>query len=189
MHPQILQNFHHRLLPIFQPRTERYLQALTPESLASVPFRYIFSVPAMLQISHLIEFLITRNPQVSDFHVCFQYFSRFKSQKVRYREVAEAARGLWLYGVEDTPPPALPRTTIVNIETLPIVDYWFLVAYGPGFYQTLLAEEIQTEPGLPRTYEGFYTFDPGIAYQMLSLLHQTFPQQVAMPLLPEQLQG
>jgi hypothetical protein len=61
------------------------------------------------------------------------------------------------------------------------------VAYGPGFYQTILAEEVKTAPGALRAYEGFYTYDSGIAYQMLSLLHSAFPEQVAMPLPPEQL--
>ena len=62
--------------------------------------------------------------------------------------------------------------------------YWFVVAYGPGIYATLLAEEIDPEEG-QRFYEGFYTFEPNAAFQIISLLHHMFPTQVSPPIAPQ----
>jgi len=183
----ILQNLHHRLLPIFSPQTEKFLKTLTPSRLESTAFRYIFSVPGMIQISHLIEDSITDNPGVADFHVCFQYISRVKPQIGRYRRVARNAKQLWLYGATDIELESLTRTNILNIDQTPLMDYWFLVAYGPGLFKTLLAEEVKGETPHDRAYEGFFTFDPSVAYQMLSLLHQAFPQSVPQPTAPEEL--
>ncbi len=34
-------------------------------------------------------------------------------------------------------------------------------------------------------YEGFYTFESDTAYQVLTVLHQLFPEQVQSPTMPE----
>ncbi len=180
----ILANFYARLLPLFQPRTETYLKRLKPEDLYSTNFRYIFSVQNMNTISHIIEDAVIRSPGVADMHVSFQYFSRFKFQVRRYRRVAEAAHGLWIYGVQDAPMPYLVRTTPVPTDGTPLEKYWFVIAYGPGIYMTLLAEEIFAE-GRDRAYEGFYTFQATTAFQVISILHQMFPERVPAPLPPE----
>jgi hypothetical protein len=83
----ILQNLHHRLLPIFSPQTEKFLKTLTPDRLESAAFRYILSVPGMIQISHLIEDSVNNNPRVADLHVCFQYISRVQPPIARYRVI------------------------------------------------------------------------------------------------------
>jgi hypothetical protein len=50
-----------------------------------------------------------------------------------------------------------------------------------------LAEEVKGETPQDRAYEGFFTFDPSVAYQMLSRLHQAYPQTVPQPRPPEEL--
>ena len=102
----------------------------------------------------------------------------------QYTKVAEASKCLWLYGVSDAPLPQLARTTGIDTSGTPLEKYWFVVAYGPGIYATLLAEEIAPEEG-QRFYEGFYTFEPNAAFQIISLLHHMFPTQVPPPIAPQ----
>ena len=69
-----------------------------------------------------------------------------------------ASNNLWLYGVPDAPLPKFPRTIGIDTGGTPLENYWFVVAYGPGIYRTLLAKEIAPEDG-QRLYEGFFTFE------------------------------
>lgn len=188
MNRDILGSFFNRILPLFPPRTEAVLRDVTTDSLRELNFRYIFTVDGMVTISHVIEDMINKNTGVADLHVSFQYFSRFANQQKRYEELARNATGLWLYGVEDVPPPQLPRLTVVSTAGTPLEHYWFVIAYGPGVHATLLAEEITPEnrlPHEPRMYEGFFTFEADTAFQILMLLHQMFPAQVSAPTAPD----
>ncbi|HMV28749.1 MAG TPA: DICT sensory domain-containing protein [Anaerolineales bacterium] len=192
MNKDILGSFFNRILPLFPPRTEAVLKGMTTSTLEDMNFRYIFTVDGMVTISHIIEEMINKNKGVADLHVSFQYFSRFADQEERYREVADHATGLWLYGVDDAPLPALPRLTAVNTKDTPLENYWFVIAYGPGVSATLLAEEITPDHRLdnePRMYEGFYTFESDTGYQILMLMHQMFPNQVPLPVAPEKLRS
>jgi hypothetical protein len=185
--PNVLAQFFGKLLPLFPPRSEAFLKSATAQDLQQVNFRYIFTVQGMTEISHMIEDFVMANRGVADTHVSFQAFSRFADQQERYVKVAEAAKGLWLYGALDVPPPNLRKTIIVDTGGTPLEQYWFVIAYGPGVHMTLLAEEINTQrlPHEPRMYEGFYTFDPNFAYKVLNVLHTIFPEQVPAPVPPE----
>lgn len=188
---QIWQNFYQRTMPLFTPQAERFLDAVQPARLNSIAFRYTFSVEAMVKISRIIEEAVIGNPRVADLHVSFQYFSRLLPQMARYRNVASAAKGLWLYGAWNIPPDAIAEVTQHNTTQLidtarsPLLNYWYLVAYGPGVYKTLLAQEIPALSGGERYYEGFYTFQPDVAYQMVAILNQLYPEQVPVPVAPE----
>jgi DICT domain-containing protein len=184
----ILGNFYRRMLPLYQPRTEALLRRTTPDDLQHLTFRYIFTVNGMIEISHMIEGLVIANAGVSATHVSFQYFTRLPPQLDRYKLVAQASRVLWLYGVPDATLPVLPNTTYINTTDTPLVNYWYVVAYGPGLSATLLAEEVtpaERLPGEPRMYEGFYTFEADTAFQVGAVLHQMFPEKVAAPVSPE----
>ena len=109
---QIWQNFYQRMMPLFTPQAERFLAAVQPDRLNSVAFRYTFSVDAMIKISHIIEDAVIGNPHVADLHVSFQQFSRLLPQMSRYRNVASAAKGLWLYGAWDI--TILPRKPLLT---------------------------------------------------------------------------
>ncbi len=188
--PNVLVQFFGKLLLLFPPRTEAFLKSASIQDLQQVSFRYIFSLQAMIEISHMIEDFVMANPRTADMHVSFQALSRFSYQYERYVNIVEAANGLWLYGALDVSPPNLRKTIIVDTAGTPLEKYWFVIAYGQGVHMTLLAEEINVErlPHEPRMYEGFYTFDPNLAYKVLSVLHIIFPEQVPVPLPPELLQ-
>jgi len=184
----ILGNFYQRMLPLYRPRTEAVLQRTTPSDLQHLTFRYIFTVDGMATISHMIEDLITSSPDTSDSHVSFQYFSRIAPQIERYTLVARTSKWLWLYGIPDAPTPKLQKTTYVDTSGTPLENYWYVIAYGPGISACLLAEEITPEerlPGEPRMYEGFYTFEADTTFQVLAVLHQIFPDNIAAPVIPE----
>ncbi len=184
----ILGNFYRRILPLYQPRTEALLRRTSPDDLGRLNFRYIFTVDGMTEISHMIEDLVTSTPDTCETHVSFQYFSRLPAQLDRYKLVAQASKGLWLYGVPDAELPALHNTTYVETTGTPLENYWFVIAYGPGISATLLAEEItpaERLPGEPRMYEGIYTFETDTAYKVLNVLAQMFPSHVKTPTLPE----
>ena len=144
MNNSILQNFYQRTLALYTPQAENFLNVAQPNIFKQVSFRYIFSVEAMIKISHIIEDAVIANQGVADMHVSFQHLSRLRPQKARYNEIAQSVRGLWLYGVPDrveTESIPLPRTSIVETTDTILVDYWFVVAYGPGLGMSLLAEE------------------------------------------------
>lgn len=188
MNKDILGSFFNRILPLFPPRTEAVLKDVTTASLQELNFRYIFTVDGMTTISHIIEDIIIKNKGVADLHVSFQFFSRFTDQQERYQEVARNAAGLWLYGMNDAALPDLPRMTAIDTSGTPLEKYWFVIAYGPGVSATLLAEEITPDNRLehePRMYEGFYTFESGTAFQILTLLNQMFPRQAPIPAIPD----
>jgi len=189
MSADILPNFFQKVMPDFTPRAETFLKTISPENLNHLNFRYILTVGGMVEISHLIEDRIIGTPDAAETHVSFQYFSRFAVQHDRYAKIAEAAKGLWLYGIPDQALPEFSRMHGIDTSGTALENYWFLIAYGPGLSMTLLAEEVvHGNPeltGEPRLYEGFYTFDANIAYKLLVVLHQTFPDKLVEPTLPE----
>jgi len=189
MRGDFISTFFERSIPGFIPRAESFLESVHADDLKSINFRYIFTVKGMIEVSHLIEDTIINTPGVAETHVSFQCFSRIAQQHERYIKVAEASRGLWLYGVPDA--PLLPYKRVVGVDTTgtDLEHFWFVIGYGAGFSMTLLAEEVApkgaTAGNEPRYYEGFYTFDLNIAYRLLILLHQMFPAQVSTPTIPE----
>ncbi len=185
MNKDILSTFHTELLPHFHPQTERDIKRLKPKDLEHASFRYIFSVDGMIKISRLIEDTVIKTPGIADTHVSFQYFSRIAAQIKQYQRVADASNHLWLYGIPDAPLPKLRRTIGISTGGTPLEEYWFVVAYGPGIYASLLAKEIHPEPG-QRVYEGFFTFEPQTAYQIISILNQMFPAQIPSPVSPSE---
>jgi DICT domain-containing protein len=187
---QVLETFYHRMLPLYRPQAEKFITTVEPAAWNRVSFRYTFSVEAMTHISHIIEDAVVNTPRAAVLHASFQYLSRLRPQQARYRRLADTALGMWLYGINDTADPdiaSLPRTTFIDTAETNLVRYWFVVAYGAGIGMSLLAEEVPSLTGEDRYYEGFYTFEPDVAYQIIQVLHQTYPTLVPKPLSSEEL--
>ena len=188
----IFETFYYRMLPLFKPQAEQILTISPPETLSRTSFRYAFSVEAMTNISHIIEDMVIGTPAVATMQVSFQHLSRVMPQQARYRQVAEAATGLWLYGRQDIPPnelSSLARATLIDTTGSYLTHYWFVIAYGPGLGMSLVAEEVPSLVGEKRFYEGFYTFDLETAYELNLILHQIFPDRVRRPVSPERLEN
>ncbi|MCA9957447.1 MAG: hypothetical protein R3E31_24750 [Chloroflexota bacterium] len=186
----ILQTFYHRMMPLFTPQAERVLDTVPAQAFNEMAFRYTFSVDAMVKISRIIERQAQQTPLGADFHASFQYLSRLIPQQRPYREIARMTRGLWLYYAADADPMdlrdllAMPKVRVIDTSDTPLVNYWFVIAYGEGVSMTLLAQEIPALLGDERYYEGFYTFQPDTAFQILSILHQIYPADVPVPQPP-----
>ena len=188
MENEILRNFYQRTLPLYRPQAEKFLQTAQPKDFNEVSFRYTFSVKALIHISNIIEDFVLANKDVADVHVSFQKMSRLADQRERYLRLAKSAKGLWLYGEADASETELsqePRVTMIDTGDTLLERYWFVVAYGPGVGMSLLAEEVSALTGEDRYYEGFYTFEADVAYQIIAILHQLYPQSVPRPLLPD----
>ena len=180
--------FFQRTLPTLSPQAETLLSKISIENLRTKPFRYIFSVNMMTQVSHLIEDAAVQAPRPAELHVSFQYLSRIQDQASRYERIAPKVAGMWLYAVPDAALPSWPNTHFVDTSSSALVNYWFVIAYGPSLSMILIAEEKGSAPDNQsegRIYEGFYTFEQDIAYKVLNLLHLIFPSQVAAPIPPE----
>lgn len=193
MKPDILETFYQKLLPTFPPQAEKLVYTLQPERLNQLAFRYTFSVEAMIAISHIIESAVSDTPNSADLHVSFQYLSRLAPQAEIYKNLALTAKGLWLYC---SPDPSqkdtndilqAPRTTLIDTSDSPMLEYWFVVAYGEGISKMLLAHEIPSLAGEDRYYEGFYTFNPHAVYELLQILHQAYPLHIPKPARPEKM--
>jgi hypothetical protein len=167
----------------------------------------------MTQISHIIEDQAMQHPRPVRFHFSFQTLSRFLPQRERYRALAPRVERLWIYGAFDIGIFSMilyrwmkrlwiygafdipnheearvgPNVMLVDTEGTGFVSYWFVIAYGPGLSMCLLAREIPALDGQGRFYEGFYTFEPTVAYEVLYMLHLAFPKQVPVPTPVEEL--
>ncbi|MEM7346661.1 MAG: DICT sensory domain-containing protein [Chloroflexota bacterium] len=190
MNNSILTNFYHRTLSLYTPQAESLLDQAPSELFKRVSFRYAFSVQAMIKISRVIEQAALDHPHEAQVHVSFQKLSRVVDQKEMYSQINKVAQGLWLYGINDTPKEQLDFVSnahLIDTSGTILTNYWFVVAYGPGVGMALLAEEVPSLIGTGRYFEGFYTFEADIAYQLLTIMHQIYPDDVPKPLVPERL--
>jgi hypothetical protein len=186
---EILLNFYRNTLPLYPNQPESALDQAN--QLNQQAFRYTFSVNSMIKISRIIEQTSFANPSC-DLHVSFQYLSRIRHQQKWYEELAYRVNRMWLYYAADESPqesavaPLLSHSRVQSIDTTnsPLEEYWFVVAYGAGVSQMLLAHEIPGEG--QRQYQGFFTFDGQTTYQILSILNQIYPTQLPVPKLPSE---
>lgn len=189
---RILDDFYKDVLSSYPPQGEALLRQLAPEAWRHIAFRYILSVAAMTSVSHIIEEAAAQSRGTAHLHVSFQFMSRFLPQVERYRTISLGIARGWIYGAMDVHEPGGPILPAslrwINTEGTPLVQYWFVIAYGPGLFMSLLAREISALHGAGRYYEGFYAFDRDISYQLLLILHMCFPEDVPMPRRPEELQ-
>ena len=184
MEQSILQTFFEKNLPLHQPLDDELLKAIEQGSILKRNFRYLFSVEDMIRMSFRLENFVMSIPNHCDMHASFQQWSRFTRQKLRYEDVVKAAKNLWIYGARDIEMPDFPNAKFIDTTATQLTNYWFLILYGDGVSGTLLAVDNSPlgELNSARSYSGFYTFDPMIAMQLTSILHQYYPADVPNPL-------
>lgn len=189
---QLFESFYRDAMSHYLPQGEALLERVPSEIWARGAFRYIFSVPAMIAVSRIIEDAAASSRGTADLHVSFQYISRFLPQLERYRMLSVGVARGWIYGALDVPDLTAimlpPSMRWIDIRNTPLTEYWFVVAYGPGLSMALLAREIPSLDRSDRYYEGFYAFDRDVAYELLLILHLCFPRDVPAPSRPEELE-
>lgn len=182
---RVWENFYGDGLAIHPPQGEDVVWHVPRDSWQSVSFRSIFSGEAMTQISRVIEDAAAQSCRTAYLHASFQTLSRFLPQRDRYSALADGIAGGWIYAAPDIPDPwarvQLPRIQWVNIEGTPLVNYRFVVAYGPGLSMASLAREVPGLNGSGPYYEGFYTSEPDMVYRLVRILHMLFPDETPFP--------
>jgi DICT domain-containing protein len=132
-------------------------QKITPTSI-------LYSRATMNQISHQIENATLIDGAKTRFFSSFQFLSRFIPQVERYRQIAETAESVYVFGIDDMQGnlPHIPNLTYVKLDRYDqIAKEWFLVSYNDRFASVLATEEISDmdSPDAERQFKGVWTFD------------------------------
>lgn len=138
------------------------------------------STQSMLVISHAIEYVIRDYlPDVTLF-VGFQYYSRFLPQHELYSTLANGQRRIYVFGVPDVEPPALPNVVYVPLQhDDPLVNEWFLVVNSASF-TTALVGYSSNSLSPTQTFHAVWTYETQAIDNLLIPLHQL----IDMPYMP-----
>ncbi len=112
----------------------------------------------------------------------FQTMSNFIYHVDRYREMAETAESIYIFGVPDVIPPEIEGIQYVYLKEQDLLSQeWFLISHSKNFASAVIAREINTElaPEEGRIFEGDWTFDT----RMISLLVSWLSVAVKLPSL------
>jgi hypothetical protein len=137
----------------------------------------------MSVISHEIENTTIEDGAKSRVFAGFQYLSRFLPQQKRYERLASRAESVYVFGVPDVEPPAIPNVKYIHITpNHRLSREWFLIAYGAEYATALATEEITkiTDPDEKRMFKGIWTFDVSlvvILHDWLASLVDAKPQK------------
>ena len=137
---------------------------------------FVNSVPLMNVISHEIEDVVFENELKVDFFAGFQRFSYFTRQIKRYTRLASVCRRVYVWGVPDIDPPAIPGVEYMPLTPdMDLAREWFLVVDTPTFFTALLTQEVTYGQDLPKGYrrfEGIWTYDSEIVSRAHLLVSQ-----------------
>ena len=92
----------------------------------------------------------------------FQYMSKFLPQAKRYQKLATSAESVYVFGVHDVQPPALPNINYVSLSaTDRLAREWFVISHGTAYSSALATEEVSrfSDPDDQRQFKGIWTFD------------------------------
>lgn len=133
-------------------------------------------------ISHEIEDTTLIDGAQTRIFAAFQFFSRFVPQLKRYRELAQRAESIYVFGIPDVSLPNVENITYIPLKlTDQLAKEWFLVSYGREYASALATEEQTniTYADADRIFKGIWTFDPtlvGILADWLSRSINIEPQ-------------
>ena len=130
-------------------------------------------------ISNEIENATLRDNAETIIFSSFQRMSRFLPQVSRYRQIAEKAQRVFVFGEMDITPPPIAGITYVPLSaTDQLAKEWFLVSYGRDFFSALATEELShiDDPDHQRKFRGIWTFDLSI----ISILNQWLSNVVGL---------
>lgn len=134
-------------------------------------------------ISHAIEERIIAERRACDMYAGFQRLALIRPQLRRYRALADIARYVYLYGIDDTAgDPDIqglgPRSTLrfaikPELQT-GLEHFWFVVVDDPRLPTALLAQhtggDIWSPRQATRSFTGIWTFDPALVAQIIATL-------------------
>lgn len=112
----------------------------------------------------------------------FQKLSRFLPQVKRYRQLAQTAESIYVFGIPDITPPQIPNIHYVYLKpTDQLAKEWFLVSYGREYASILATEELSSidDPDDQRIFKGIWSFDVSLT----AILEQWLTNSVDAPAL------
>lgn len=134
----------------------------------------------MSRMSYLIEEATRHDHEANIIFSAFQYLSKFMPQIERYREIAHHARHVYVFGVPDVAPPALPNITYVPLSPNDrLTSEWFIVSHGPDFSTALATEELSAAGTADheRQFSGIVLFDEDLVNILANWLYRTVGKQ------------
>lgn len=135
----------------------------------------------MSKISYLIEETTRQDHEGNLIFSSFQYLSKFERQIDRYRQIAQHAEHVYIFGVPDKPMPEIQNLTCVPLKpTDELAREWFIVSHGANYSAALATQEISDfhDPDHEREFTGVLLFDEALVNILASWLYRTVGQQV-----------
>ena len=146
---------------------------------------FFTQVPLMNVIGHAIEERIIAERRPCDVYAGFQRLALVRPQLRRYRALADVARYVYLYGIDDAPGDAEirglgPRSTLrfaIRPELgTDLEHFWFVVVDDPRMPTALLAQHTDGDLWSPRqatrSFTGIWTFDPALVAGIIAALRR-----------------
>lgn len=113
----------------------------------------------------------------------FQYLSKFRPQLAIYRQMAQSAKHIYVFGVPDDQFEPIDRITFVPIEPdFQLTKEWFVLSHGEEFSTALATEELSqfTDPDAERRFNGVWLIDDSLITIMYDWLHRTVGERVEL---------
>lgn len=110
----------------------------------------------------------------------FQRYSKFLPQVKRYRELAQKAKLVYVFGEADVVLPDIENIIYVPLEPgYQLTKEWFLVSYSEQYFSALATEEITAidDADETRQFKGIWTFDLDLVTILYTWLAQTVGQR------------
>ncbi|MBI5930115.1 MAG: hypothetical protein HY862_12460 [Chloroflexi bacterium] len=135
----------------------------------TTPFLFTEHRTSLISISREIENCAMETQTPARVFAGFQKLSFFLPHIERYREIAQNAESVWVFGVPDITPPDI--TGIEYALLVPdhlLVQEWFLVVESPEYFSALVAKDLSglDIPHSERLFRGIWTFDAELVNQM-----------------------
>lgn len=143
----------------------------------------LYSRSTMNQISYQIENATRIDGARTRLFSGFQRMSKFLPQADRYRQIAQRAESIHVFGIMDADLPDIPNIIYVPLdEDHQLAREWFLVSYSDKFASVLATEELtdMDAPDHLRQFQGIWTFDVAVA----SLMDEWLSNTVDIPRMP-----
>ena len=133
----------------------------------------------MSKISYLIEETTRQDGEANTIFSAFQYLSKFEAQIDRYRQIAQHAEHVYIFGVPDRSVPEIGNLTYVPLKpTDQLAREWFIVSHGVNYSTALATQELSDFHDPDRTFTGVLLFDETLVSILANWLYHTVGHQV-----------
>lgn len=116
----------------------------------------------MTLMSYEIENTIVNNKAHVRLFAGFQRFSKFIPQMERYKNIAQYAEDIYVFGIEDTKLPPIENIHYIPLKaTDQLAKEWFVISHGKSFSSALATEELThiDDPDNIRKFQGIWSFN------------------------------